>query len=177
MSGAILSIYFWKKNFSYPKNFWKKKIVLTKREKKSPIGKKIIFFIFYVKHVSIANMIRSLQIFERFSIIRRFKYSFIERFIYLTMYLEGLYWKGMFGAILSEYFESAYSTSFSICPSFSDRTWNMKVSTKIMFFKKRYIFGEKNFSYPKNFWKKKICANQKGKKKSYRKKNFFFFFM
>ena len=35
-------------------------------------------------------MIRSLQIFERFSIIRRFKYSFVERFIYLTMYLEGL---------------------------------------------------------------------------------------
>ena len=68
----------------------KKKIVLTKREKKSPVGKKIIFFIFYVKHVSTANMIRSLQIFERFSIIRRFKYSFIERFIYLTMYLEGL---------------------------------------------------------------------------------------
>ena len=36
-------------------------------------------------------MIRSLHIFKRFSIIRRFKYSFIEKCIYLTMYLEGLY--------------------------------------------------------------------------------------
>ena len=52
-------------------------------------------------------MIRSLHIFELFSIILRFKYSFIEKWIYLTMYLEGLYWKGMFGAILSTYFESA----------------------------------------------------------------------
>ena len=63
----------------------------TKREKKSPRGKKIFFFIFYIKHVSIANMIRSLHIFERFSILRRFKYSFIEKCIYLTMYLKGLY--------------------------------------------------------------------------------------
>ena len=53
--------------------------------------KKSFFFIFYVKHVSIADMIRSLHIFELFSIIRRFKYSFIEKCIYLTMYLEGLY--------------------------------------------------------------------------------------
>ena len=41
--------------------------------------------------VSIANMIRSLHIFKRFSTIQRFKYSFIEKCIYLTMYLEGLY--------------------------------------------------------------------------------------
>ena len=38
-------------------------------------------------------MIRSLHIFERFSIIRRFKYSFIEKCIYLTMYLKGLYYE------------------------------------------------------------------------------------
>ena len=111
----------------------RKKKISTEKEKITRITPSII--------VSIANMIRSLHIFERFSIIRRFKYSFIERFIYLTMYLEGLYWKGMFGAILSVYF------------------W------------------KKNFSYPKNFWKKKICANQKGKKKSYRKKNNFFYFL
>ena len=37
-------------------------------------------------------MIRFLHIFERFSIIRRFKYSFIEKCIYLTMYLKGLYY-------------------------------------------------------------------------------------
>ena len=37
-------------------------------------------------------MIRTLHIFERFSIIRRCKYSFIEKCIYLTLYLEGLYY-------------------------------------------------------------------------------------
>ena len=63
----------------------------TKREKKSHRGKKIIFFIFYIKYVSIANMIRSLYIFKRLLIIRKFKYSFIEKCIYLTMYLIGLY--------------------------------------------------------------------------------------
>ena len=42
-------------------------------------------------YLTIANMIRFLHIFKRFSIIRRFKYGFIERCIYLTMYLEGLY--------------------------------------------------------------------------------------
>ena len=42
-------------------------------------------------YVTIANMIRFLLIFERFSILRRFKYSFIEKCIYLTMYLKGLY--------------------------------------------------------------------------------------
>ena len=82
---------FGKKILDIQKNFENKKFVQTKREKKSLIGKKIIFFIFYVKHVSIANMIRTLHIFERFSIIRRCKYSFIEKCIYLTLYLEGLY--------------------------------------------------------------------------------------
>ena len=57
-------------------------------EKKSPIGKKIIFFYFLCKTLKIANMIRSLHIFKRFLIIRRFKYSFIEKCIYLNMYLE-----------------------------------------------------------------------------------------
>ena len=33
-------------------------------------------------------MIRSLHIFEQFLKIRRFKYSFKEKCIYLTMYLE-----------------------------------------------------------------------------------------
>ena len=50
------------------------------------------FFIFYFKHVSIADMIISLHIFKRISIIQIFKYSFIEKCIYLTMYLKGLYY-------------------------------------------------------------------------------------
>ena len=81
---------FGKKILVIQKIFEKKNLCKPKGKKKS-YRKKNFFFIFYVKHVSIANMIRSLHIFELFSIIRRFKYSFIEKCIYLTMYLKGLY--------------------------------------------------------------------------------------
>ena len=63
-----------------PSKTKKKKKISTENEKITRITPSII--------VSIANMIRSLHILERFSIIRRFKYSFIERFIYLTMVIK-----------------------------------------------------------------------------------------
>ena len=63
----------------------------NQKEKKNFDRKREIIRITPSIIVSIANMIRSLHIFEWFSIIRRFKYSFIEKCIYLTMYLIRLY--------------------------------------------------------------------------------------
>ena len=55
-------IFLQKEILDIQKNFESKKFVQTKREKKSSIGKKIIFFIFYVKHVSIANIFNTSKI-------------------------------------------------------------------------------------------------------------------
>ena len=83
----------------------------------------------------------------------------------------------MFGAKLSTYLNQHIQLLYRYVLLFLIRPEIMKVSTKIMFFKKRYIFGKKIFVIQKIFEKKKFVQTKREKKNPRGKKIIFLFFM